>query len=118
MEMMLPRRAVRQLLQRFLPQRHAPSKEASRGNSITGNGWRSGKPAAISMNTAGARVNFKMCRPGNVGPYASSNVRIDRTETNAAEGQITKRRIRLERQASLYGGATASPAPSTIICSS
>ena len=54
------------------------------------------------MNTAGARVNFKMCRLGNVGPYASSNVRIDRMETNAAEGQITKRRIRLERQTRLY----------------
>jgi len=42
---------------------------------------------------------FQMCRPGDVGPYASSNVRIDRMEANASEGQITKRRIRLERQA-------------------
>ena len=59
-----------------------------------------------------------MCRPGDVGPYASSNVRIDRMETNAAEAQITKRRLRLERQASLYGGATARAVLSTTICSS
>jgi len=43
-----------------------------------------------------------MCRPKDLGPYASPNVRIDRMEINASEGQITKRRIRLERQ-----GATA-----------
>ena len=44
---------------------------------------------------------FQMCRPRDIGPYASSNVRIDKSETNAAEGQITKRRLRLERQATI-----------------
>jgi hypothetical protein len=39
-------------------------------------------------------------------------------DTNAAEAQITKRRLRLERQASLYGGATARAVLSTTICSS
>ena len=38
-------------------------------------------------------------------------------ETNASEAQITKRRLRLERQ-SLYGGATARQAPSTTVRSS
>src|SRR5262249_58051590 len=61
---------------------------------------------------------FQMCRPRDIGPYCSTNVRIDRMETNAAEAQITKRRIRLERQASLYGGATARHLPSTIASSS
>jgi hypothetical protein len=61
---------------------------------------------------------FQMCRPRDIGPYCSTNVQIDRMETNAAEAQITKRRIRLERQASLYGGATARHLPSTIASSS
>jgi hypothetical protein len=63
------------------------------------------------------RGEFQMCRLGDIGAYRSSNVRIDRMETNAAEAQVTKRRLRLERQ-SLYGGATARHSPSTIICSS
>ena len=39
-------------------------------------------------------------------------------QKNAAEAQITKHRIRLERQASLYGARPARPEPSTTICSS
>jgi hypothetical protein len=45
------------------------------------------------------RGQFQMCRSGDIGPYASSTVRIDRMENNASEG-----RLRLERQA---GGVTA-----------
>jgi hypothetical protein len=48
------------------------------------------------------RGQWQMCRLADIGPYASSNVRIDRMEANANEGQITKRRIRLERQTRLY----------------
>jgi len=40
-----------------------------------------------------------MCRFEDIGPYASSTVRIDRMEANASEAQATKQRIRLERQA-------------------
>jgi hypothetical protein len=45
------------------------------------------------------RGQFQMCRRGDIGPYASSNVRIDRMEINASEAQQTKCRLRLERQA-------------------
>ena len=62
-------------------------------------------------------MNFRCGRPRDIGPYCSTNVRIDRMETNASEAQITKRRLRLERQ-SLYGGATARQAPSTTVRSS
>ena len=41
-----------------------------------------------------------MCRAADAGPYCSTNVRIDRTEANSVEAQVTKRRLRLERQAS------------------
>ena len=44
------------------------------------------------------RGAFQMCRFADIGPYASSNVRIDRMETNASEGQVTKQRIRLARE--------------------
>ena len=43
---------------------------------------------------------FQMCRAADAGPYCSTNVRIDRTEANSVEAQVTKRRLRLERQAS------------------
>jgi len=42
---------------------------------------------------------FQMCRNGDVGPYASSTVRIDLMESNSREAQLTKRRLRLERMA-------------------
>jgi len=48
-----------------------------------------------------------MCRPGDIGPYASSNVRIDKMEINASEGQITKNRIRLARQEAACAAAGA-----------
>src|SRR6516164_7781107 len=44
------------------------------------------------------RGQFQMCRLGDIGPYASSNVRIDRMEANASEAQAAKQRIRLARQ--------------------
>jgi len=40
-----------------------------------------------------------MCRFEDIGPYCSSNVRIDKMEVNASEGQITKHRLHLERLA-------------------
>lgn len=55
----------------------------------------------------GHKGEWQMCRTADAGPYASSNVRIDRMEVNASEGQATKRRLRLERQASPYEGASA-----------
>src|SRR5262249_16107699 len=42
---------------------------------------------------------FQMCRAADAGPYCSTNARIDRTEANSVEAQVTKRRLRLERQA-------------------
>ena len=45
------------------------------------------------------RGQFQMCRRGDIGPYASSNVRIDRMEANTSEAQAAKQRLRLERQA-------------------
>ena len=106
------------LLQRFLQQR---SQAKQRGIPWQLEYWQWLEIWQTSGHLAerGRRKGeFQACRPGDVGPYASSNVRIDRTETNAAEAQITKRRIRLERQASLYGGATARQVPSTIASSS
>ena len=44
------------------------------------------------------RGQFQMCRRGGIGPYASSNVRIDKMEINASEAQAAKNRIRLARQ--------------------
>jgi hypothetical protein len=58
--------------------------------------------------------SYQMCRFEDVGPYASSNVRIDRMEANIQEAH----RVRLERQASLYGAATARQIVSTISGSS
>src|SRR5262249_40909878 len=106
MEMMLPRRAFRQLLQRFLQQRHA-AKQRGIAWQLDYWQWLEIWQTSGHLQERGRRKGeFQMCRPGDVGPYASSNVRIDR-ETNVAEAQITKRRLRLERQASLYGGAPA-----------
>src|SRR5262245_12641508 len=48
------------------------------------------------------RGQFQMCRFEDIGPYASSNVRIDRMETNASEAQVAKRRIQLARQEVAY----------------
>ena len=41
---------------------------------------------------------YQMCRLADIGPYCSSNVRIDLMENNIREAH----RVRLERQASLY----------------
>jgi len=118
MEMMLPRRALRQLLRRFLQQRHA-AKQRGIAWQLDYWQWLEIWQTTGHLHERDRRKGeFQMCRPGDVGPYASSNVRIDRMETNAAEAQITKRRLRLERQASLYGGATARAVLSTTICSS
>ena len=43
--------------------------------------------------------DYQMCRMGDRGGYASSNVFIGPMEVNASEAQATKQRIRLERQA-------------------
>jgi len=59
---------------------------------------------------------WQMCRLADIGPYASSNVRIDRMEINASEAQITKNRIRLARQkaaCAAAGTAGITTAPST-----
>src|SRR6516225_1755280 len=48
--------------------------------------------------------DYQMCRMGDRGGYASSNVFIGPMEVNASEAQQTKNRLRLERQA---GGVTA-----------
>jgi hypothetical protein len=74
------------------------SEEASAGNSISGDGLKSGKRAAISTNVAVVAGEFQMCRLGDVGPYCSTNVKIDLMETNASEAAKTKQRLRLERQ--------------------
>ena len=42
---------------------------------------------------------WQMCRLADIGPYASSNVEILPMEANAREAQVTKQRLRLERQA-------------------
>jgi hypothetical protein len=41
------------------------------------------------------RGQWVMARFGDVGPYASGNVRITRAETNNAEAQQTRKRLRL-----------------------
>jgi|SRR6516162_115958 len=53
------------------------------------------------------RGQFQMCRLGDVGPYASSTVRIDRMEVNASEAQAAKNRIRLARQQAACAAAEA-----------
>src|SRR5262249_46059985 len=106
------------LLQRFLQQR---SQAKQRGIPWQLEYWQWLEIWQTSGHLAerGRRKGeFQMCRPGDIGPYASSNVRIDRMEINASEAQMTKRRLRLERQASLYGGATARAVLSTTVRSS
>ena len=90
-----------ELLERFLQQRRAAIK---RGITWELEFWKWLEiwQASGHLHERGRRKGeFQMCRPDDVGPYASSNVRIDKSETNAAEGQITKRRLRLERQATI-----------------
>src|SRR6516164_4696462 len=60
--------------------------------------------------------SYQMCRSGDIGPYASSNVRIDLMENNASEAQAAKQRIRLARQEAACVAAEAvgtMTAPST-----
>ena len=51
--------------------------------------------------------SYQMCRSGDIGPYASSTVRIDRMEVNASEAQAAKNRIRLARQQAACAAAEA-----------
>ena len=78
MEMTLPRRALRQLLQRFLQQRHA-AKQRGIAWQLDYWQWLEIWQTSGHLHERGRRKGeFHMCRPGDVGPYASSNVRIDR----------------------------------------
>ena len=106
------------LLERFLEQRRA-ARQRGIAWELSYWEWLEIWQTSGHLAERGRRKGeFQMCRPGDVGPYASSNVRIDRMETNAAEAQITKRRIRLERQTRLYWGDTARHLPSTTVRSS
>src|SRR5262245_12517137 len=99
--------SVRQLpalLQRFFQQRKAAQRRGIEWNFDFCTWLAVWEDSGHLQERRRRKGQWQMCRSGDIGPYASSNVRIDRMEANASEGQITKCRLRLERQASLYGG--------------
>jgi len=114
---MLP---LRDLLERYFQQRSAARRRGIVWELDFWDWLRIWENSGHLYERGRRKGQFQMCRAGDAGPYCSTNVRIDRMEANASEGQITKRRIRLERQASqsLYGGATARAVLSTTISSS
>jgi len=99
MEMMLPRAILRQLLQRFLQQRRQARQRGIQWQLDYWEWLRIWQDSGHLHERGRHRGQWQMCRLADIGPYASSNARIDRMEANASEGQITNRRIRLERQA-------------------
>jgi len=107
------------LFQRFNQQRHTAKQRGIPWELTFGSWLEIWKQSGHLHERGRERGEYQMARPGDVGPYASSNVRIIPMESNSREAQLTKRRIRLERQAaSLYGGRTAPPGLSTIAGSS
>jgi hypothetical protein len=90
--------------QRFYEQRQA-AKQRGVPWELTFRSWLEIWQASGHLHQRGrCKGSYQMCRLQDLAGYASSNVEIRPMEENAAEGQITKRRLRLERQA---GGVTA-----------
>jgi len=91
-------RQLRALLERFFQQRRAAQRRGIEW-SFDFWTWLAVWEDSGHLHERGRhRGMFQMCRLGDVGPYCSSNVRIDLMETNASEAQVAKNRIRLERQ--------------------
>jgi hypothetical protein len=89
---------LRALLERFFQQRQAAKQ---RGIEWALDYWQwleIWQTSGHLYERGRCRGNYQMCRLGDIGPYASSNVRIDLMETNASEAAKTKQRLRLERQ--------------------
>jgi len=91
--------SVRQLpalLQRYFQQRKAAQRRGIEWNFDFWT-WLAVWEASGHLHERGRhRGQWQMCRSGDTGAYCSSNVRIDRMEANASEGQVTKQRLRLE----------------------
>jgi len=97
---------LRALIERYFEQRQA-AKQRGVEWQLDFRTWLEIWQASGHLHQRGrCKGSYQMCRSGDIGPYASSTVRIDRMEANASEGQQTKKRIRLER-ASLYGARPA-----------
>jgi len=82
-----------QLLERFLQQRRQASQRGIQWQLGYWEWLRIWQDSGHLHERGRHRGQWQMCRLADIGPYASSNVRIDRMEANASEGQITKRRI-------------------------
>src|SRR5262245_44280183 len=87
MEMMLPRAILCQLLQRFLQQRRQASQRGIQWQLDYWEWLRILQDSGHLHERGRHRGQWQMCRLADIGPYASSNVRIDRMEANASEGQ-------------------------------
>ena len=90
---------LRALLERYFEQRQA-AKQRGIEWALDFRQWLEIWQSSGHLHERGrCRGQFQMCRRGDIGPYASSNVRIDRMEANTSEAQAAKQRLRLERQA-------------------
>src|SRR5262245_59942553 len=86
------------LLKRFLEQRSQAQQRGIQWD-LSYLEWLASWRASGHLHQRGRRKGmYQMCRENDRGCYCSSNVRIDKMEVNASEGQITKRRLRLARQ--------------------
>src|SRR5215831_551380 len=86
---------LRALLQRYFEQRQAAKQ---RGVEWALDFWQwlaIWQDSGHLLERGRRRGQFQMCRLGDIGPYCSSNVRIDKMEANIQEAH----RVRLERQA-------------------
>ena len=89
---------LREFWQRFIEQRQA-AKQRGVEWQLDFRSWLEIWQASGHLHERGrCKGQFQMCRLGDIGPYASSTVRIDRMENNASEAQAAKNRIRLARQ--------------------
>ena len=107
---------LRALLQRFFEQRRAAEQRGIPW-ALDFWSWLEIWQSSGHLHERGrCKGSYQMCRSGDIGPYASSTVRIDRMEVNASEAQAAKQRIRLARQEAACVAAEAvgtMTAPST-----
>jgi hypothetical protein len=97
---------LRALLERFFEQRRMAEQR--------GIEWRFDFWSWLAVWTESGRLTqrgrrkgqFQMCRTNDLGPYCSTNVRIDLMENNAREAQAAKQRLRLERQMAATAAST------------
>src|SRR5262249_61821861 len=91
MEMMLPRAILRQLLQRFLQQRRQARQRGIQWQLDYWEWLRIWQDSGHLHERGRHRGQWQMCRFEDTGPYASSNVRIDRMENNIREAKACRK---------------------------